>query len=280
MTKPIIKNAINYVLLIIVGIIIIYPFIWLCFASFKSNKDIFGSLNLLPSEISLKPFIEGWKGSGQYTYGNFFLNSAILVIPTSLFTVLSSISVSYAFARLKFHFKKLLFSLVIATLMLPNSVIIIPRYMIFKNLSWIDSYLPFTVPALLACNSFFIFMMIQFFRGIPRELDESAYIDGCNSLTILVKILAPLCKPAIMSVFLFQFMWTWNDFFNSLIYINSVSKYTVTLGLRMSLDNQSGDLPWNQIMAMSVLTIVPCVLLFFFAQKHFVEGIATTGIKG
>ncbi|MBB6734711.1 carbohydrate ABC transporter permease [Cohnella zeiphila] len=274
------RDSIKYILLIAVGMIMIYPFVWMCLASFKSNDEIFGSLNLLPSKISFAPFAKGWEGSGQYTYTNFFSNSFWLVIPTTLFTVLSSVVVSYAFARLKFHFKNAAFMLMIATLMLPNAVVIIPRYMIFNNLHWVDSYLPFIVPALLACNSFFIFMMVQFFRGLPKELDESAYIDGCNSFEILVKILAPLCKPAIISAFLFQFIWTWNDFFNSLIYINSVSKYTVTLGLRMSLDNESGVTPWNQVMAMSFMTIVPCVLLFFFAQKYFVEGIATTGLKG
>jgi len=137
----------------------------------------------------------------------------------------------------------------------------------------------FTVPAIFACYPFFIFMLVQFFRGLPRELDESATIDGCNSFSILIRILLPLCKPALFSAGIFQFIWTWNDFFNSLIYINSVKKFTLSLGIRMSLDNATSA-NWNEIMAMSTLSIIPCVLLFFFAQKYFVEGIATTGIKG
>jgi oligogalacturonide transport system permease protein len=166
----------------------------------------------------------------------------------------------------------------LSTLMLPNAVIIIPRYILFNSLDWLDSYLPFIIPAIFATNSFFIFMLVQFLRGIPKELDESAVIDGCNSFMILARILLPLSKPALFSAAIFQFIWTWNDFFNVLIYVNSIKKYTVSLGLRMALDIQAA-VNWNQVMAMSVVAIVPPVLVFFFSQKHFVEGIATTGIK-
>jgi len=149
----------------------------------------------------------------------------------------------------------------------------------FRNLGWLNSYLPFIIPSIFATGPFFIFLLVQFFRGIPKELDESAVIDGCNSLYLLYKIIVPLSKPALFSVGLFQFMWTWNDFFQPLIYINSVSKYTLSLGLRMSMDVTSGIL-WNNILAMSFVTILPLIVLFFFTQKFFVEGIATTGIKG
>jgi oligogalacturonide transport system permease protein len=162
--------------------------------------------------------------------------------------------------------------------MLPATVIIIPRYIFFKDLGWLDSYLPFIVPALLGSFPFFNFMMVQFFRGIPVELDESARIDGCGSFRTLMLVLLPLCKPAIFSVAVFQFVWVWNDFFNVLIYISSVSKFPLALGLRLSLDI-SANVNWNQILAMSTLSIIPPVLLFFFAQRYFVEGISTAGIK-
>ena len=168
--------------------------------------------------------------------------------------------------------------LMLSTLMLPSIVLIIPRYIFFKNFGWLDSYLPFTIPALLACNSFFTYMMCQFFRGLPLELDESAKIDGCNSFIILVRILLPLCKAAIFSVMVFQFVWTWNNFLEVLIYVNSISKYPVALGLRLTMDIGS-EFDWNQIMAMSIVAIAPPVLLFIVAQKYFVEGIATTGMK-
>jgi oligogalacturonide transport system permease protein len=164
-------------------------------------------------------------------------------------------------------------------LMLPDAVIMIPRYILFRNFGWLNTYWPFYIPALLAVNAFFVFLLIQFFRGIPRDLDEAAEIDGCGSFGTLVRVLLPLSKPAVFSVCIFQFIWTWNEFFNALVYINSVSKFPVALGLRMVLDNE-GAVNWNQVMAMSVVTILPCVAVFFAAQKYFVEGIATTGLKG
>lgn len=268
-----------YVFLLAVGFIMVYPLIWLFFSSFKPNDEIFGSIKLLPTHVIWDSYLNGWKGSGQFSFSVFFFNSFKLVVPTVIFTILSSTFVAYGFARFNFPLKKTLFLLMISTLMLPNAVLIIPRYIQFKGLGWLNTYNTFTVPALLACYPFFIYMLVQFFRGVPRELDESAKIDGCNSFTILVRILLPLSGPALISAALFQFIWTWNDFFNSLIYINSVKKFTVTLGLRMSLDN-AATANWNEILAMSMVAMLPCVLLFFFSQKYFVEGIATTGLKG
>ncbi|MCU6793412.1 carbohydrate ABC transporter permease [Paenibacillus sp. WQ 127069] len=274
-----VRNSITFLLMCIFGLIMIYPLIWLFTASFKSNEEIFGSLSLWPNQFLWDGYTKGWLGSGQYSFSLFFMNTFKLVIPTVIFTVISSTIVAYGFARFNFPLKKLLFSLMISTLMLPNAVVIIPKYILFKNLGWLNSYLPFIVPAMLATSAFFIFMIIQFFRGLPRELDESAKMDGCNSFVILVRILLPLAMPALISAAIFQFIWTWNDFFNSLIYITSVKNFTVALGLRMALDN-STSVAWNQVLAMSVVAVVPCILVFFFAQKYFVEGISTTGIKG
>lgn len=272
-------NTITYAVLILLGFVMVFPLIWLISAAFKPNNEIFGTLSLIPSKFVWDSFVQGWKGSGQFTFGVFFLNTFKLVVPVVVCTLVSSIVVAYGFARFEFPFKKVLFMLMLATLMLPNAVIIIPRYILFNTLGWLDSYRPFIVPAIFAGNSFFIFMLVQFLRGIPRELDESAVIDGCNSFAILIRILLPLSKPALFSVAIFQFIWTWNDFFNTLIYVNSVKKFTIALGLRMALDIQ-GAVNWNQIMAMSLIAIIPPISVFFFSQKHFVEGIATTGIKG
>lgn len=277
------KNAGHYVLiyffLVLLLIVMIYPLIWMVMASFKSNDEIFNSLSLLPKKWMTDSFISGWKGNGQLTYTTFFLNSFKLVIPTVLATIVSSSLVAYGFARFNFRLKKSLFALVIGTLLMPKEVLIVPRYLIFHKLGWTNSYLPFIVPAVFACSPFFIFMLVQFFRGFPAELEDAARIDGCNSFRIFVQIILPLSKPALFSVVIFQFMWCWNDFFNSLIYINSTSKFTVPLALRMSLDI-TGSVSWNEIMAMSVLSMIPLTLLFIFAQKYFIEGIATTGIKG
>lgn len=277
-SKKIVRKTLTYIFLTIIGIFMVYPMIWMFFSSFKPNNEIFGSLRLLPREVIWDSYSKGWN-SGQFTYGTYFKNTFMLVIPVVLFTLISCTLVAYGFSRFNFPMKKILFSIMISTLMLPNTIIIIPRYILFNKLGWLNSYKPFTVPAIFACYPFFIYMLVQFMRGLPKELDESAKIDGCNSFTILTRILIPLLKPSLFSAAIFQFIWTWNDFFNSLIYINSVRKYTISLALRMSLDTTAAA-KWNEILAMSTLALIPSVLIFFFAQKYLVEGIATTGLKG
>ena len=269
----------DYLVIFVIGVVLLYPIIWMFFASFKSNDEIFGSICLLPQNFSFKYFIEGWKGSGKVTYTSFFINTFLLVIPTTIFTVMSSALVAYGFARFQFPGKKILFVLLIAMLMLPNSVVIIPRYTLYNKFNWINTYMPFYAPALLCCNAFFPYMLIQFLRGLPRDLDESAYIDGCGTFKTFTHILLPLMKPSLFSAGLFQFLWTWNDFFNTNIYINTVSKFPLSLALRVSIDVTS-NIQWNQVMSMALVSVIPLILLFFAAQKYFVEGIATSGLKG
>lgn len=278
-TKKRIKTIKDYLIITIIGVVLLYPILWMFFATFKTNEEIYGSIKLLPESFDFKYYIEGWNGTGRITYGKYFINTFLLVIPTTLLTVLSSTLVAYGFARFKFPGKKILFVLLMATLMLPNSVIIIPRYTLYNSFGWLNTYLPFHLPALFAAYPFFIYMLIQFMRGLPKELDESAYVDGCGTFRTLFQILLPLMKPALFSAGLFQFLWTYNDYFNSLIFINSVKKYPISLALRMSLDAES-VVQWGKVMAMSFVAVVPVMLLFFAAQKYFVEGIATSGLKG
>ncbi len=270
---------VTYVSIALISVILLYPIIWMFFATFKTNDEIFGSIKLLPSQFSFANYLNGWKSSGNITYSTYFLNTFKLVIPTTVFTVISSTLVAYGFARFNFPGKKILFAILIATLMLPNAVIIVPRYTMFAKIKWVDTYLPFYIPAILACYPFFIYMLIQFIRGLPRELDESAYIDGCGTFRTLISILLPLMKPSLFSAALFQFLWTYNDYFNSLIFINSGSKYTISLALRLSLDSES-VVNWGKLMAVAFIAVVPLMILFFAAQKYFVEGIATSGLKG
>ena len=246
----------DYLIIFVIGAVLLYPIIWMFFASFKSNDEIFGSIRLLPQNFSF-----------------------LLVIPTTIFTVMSSALVAYGFARFQFPGKKILFVLLIAMLMLPNSVVIIPRYTLYNKFNWINTYMPFYAPALLCCNAFFPYMLIQFLRGLPRDLDESAYIDGCGTFKTFTHILLPLMKPSLFSAGLFQFLWTYNDYFNSLVFINSVKKFPISLALRMSLDAES-VVQWGKVMAMAFVAVVPVILLFFAAQRYFVEGIATSGLKG
>lgn len=276
------KVFFRHLLLCLIGFFLVYPIIFMFFASFKESNEIFASSRLLPEHFQWGNFSNGWesRATGSITYTDFFRNTFCIVIPVVAFTLVSCSLVAYGFGRFQFPGKKFLFPIMIATLMLPNTVIIIPRFMLFNKLGWLDSYLPFIAPAVFACYPFFIFMIIQFLRGIPRSLDESAKIDGCSSLRILVSILVPLMKPALFSAGLFQFMWTWNDFFNQLIFLNSPRKYTLALGLRLTIDASTEAVKWNEVMAMSVCSIAPLVVLFFLAQKYFVEGVTTSGIKG
>lgn len=276
------RNSVSmglYIAVLVVGLVMLLPIVWMFFATFKTNEEIFGSLKLLPSHWSLQPYIDGWNVNGRVTYSTFYINTFVLTLVTTLITVFIAALVAYGFARFKFPLKKLLFTILISTLMLPNAVLMIPRYSIFNTLGMLDSYMPFYMQALLGCYPFFIFMLIQFLRGIPRDLDESAYIDGCSEIGVLTRILLPLLKPALFSAALFQFMWTYNDYTNVLIYINSVKKYTLSLALRLSLDSES-VVQWNKVMAMSFLSMVPLGILFFAAQKYFVEGMMTGAIKG
>lgn len=273
------KKVILYTFLTLLSLVMFYPFLHMLSASFKTNEELFSGIGLIPKEFSFDGFINGWAGVGDNTFGVFLMNSFKLVIPTVLFTIISSVFVAYGFARFHFPYKKILFTIMIATLMLPQAVVIVPRYLLFNKLGWLDTYLPFYMPAIFATFPFFTFMLIQFIRGIPKELDEAATLDGCNSFTILTRIHLPLLKPAMFSVGIFQFIWVWNDFFNPLIYINSVDKYPLSLGLRLFMDAE-GSIVWSEVMAMSIVTITPCILLFFFAQRYFVEGIASSGLKG
>ncbi len=273
------KNILSYLMIVLIGAILLYPIIWMFFAAFKTNEEIYGSVKLLPKSYGFQNFIDGWKGSGVYTYGHYFKNTFILVIPTTLFTLISSTLAAYGFQRFRFRGKNVLFAVMIALLMLPNSVLMIPRYTLYTKLNWINTYMPFYVPGMLASNSFFIYMLIQFLHGIPRELDESAEIDGCSTFRTLVQVILPLMKPALFSAGLFQFMWTYNDYLNQLIFINSGEKYTISLALRLSLDSEA-IVNWGKIMAVSFIAVLPLMLLFFVAQKYFVEGIATSGLKG
>lgn len=269
----------SFLIVLAVGIIMIYPLVWMFFASFKTNDEINLATSLLPEKFDLSGFINGWESSGQYTFTDFFMNTFLMVVPTVLFTVISCTISAYGFARFSFKGNKLLFGIMLSTLMVPNAVLIIPRYLLFRDLGWLDSYMPFWMPALFACYPFFIYQEVQFLRGIPRELDEAAKIDGCNSFQILTKILLPVLKPSMISICIFQTIWTWNDFMNPLIYINSVSKYPLSLALRMGLDVVAST-NWNEIMSMAFVSIIPLVIMFFCLQKYFVEGIASSGLKG
>lgn len=273
-----INAALRYTILGIVGMVMLYPLIWLIGASFKSNSEIFTSIGFLPKVFDFSGYAKGWKTATEYTFATYFMNTFKIVVPKVILTVISTTLTAYGFARFRIPGKKYLFSILIATLLLPNVVIRIPQYLMFNQFHWLDSYKPLVVPAAFAVDAFFVFMMIQFIRGLPRDLEEAAVIDGCNSFQTLIYVLVPMIKPAMMSVALFQFMWTMNDFLGPLIYISSVDKYPVSIALKMSMD-ATAMVQWNAVLAMSVIALIPSLVVFFLAQKHFVDGISTTGLK-
>lgn len=274
-----ITTVFRYAVLTLVGLIMIYPLVWLIGASFKTNSEIFANPGFWPENPTADGYIRGWQTSTPYSFGTFFLNTLWIVLPKIIGTAISCTAVAYGFARFDFPFKKLLFATLIATLLLPNVVTRIPQYLLFRDLGWLDTYLPLWVPSAFAGDAFFVFMLVQFLRAIPHDMEEAARVDGANTWQVLVFIVIPLLMPALISVCLFQFMWTMNDFLGPLIYISSVDKFPVSLALKLSIDTTEA-FEWNRVLAMSVLTLLPALTVFFLAQKYFIDGISAGGIKG
>ncbi|MFC5447771.1 carbohydrate ABC transporter permease [Paenibacillus aestuarii] len=270
-----------HAILIVLSVLMIYPVLWWVGASLKSNQEL--SLpGLFPAHPMWSNFSKGWNAIPGHTFTDFYINNFELIVGLLFTTVISCSLVAFGFARLQFRLRNFWFSILMLTLMLPGQVTIIPQYSLFHHLGWVNTYLPFIVPHSLAGGaggSFFVFLLVQFIRGIPRELDESAKMDGCSWFGIYWRIVMPLTKPALLTVIIYCFLWNWDDFFGHLLYINSVDKYTVGLALRMLNDSQSAQ-QWGQLLAMGLVSVVPSVIIFTLAQKYFVEGIATTGIKG
>jgi multiple sugar transport system permease protein len=270
--------AIRYTVLTAASIMMIYPILWLISAALKSNEEI-PKGNLIPSVFHWENFTNGWSAIPGFTFAHFFYNSFFIAIVSAIGTVLSSVVVAYGFARLQFPLKKMWFAILMLTLMLPSQVTLVPQYILFKSFDWVGTMLPLIVPHYLAVSPFFVFLMIQFIRGIPKDLDESAKIDGCSAVGIAARIVLPLCIPAMVTTAIFSFIWTWDDFLGQMIYLTDTAKYTVPLALRLFLDNSS-PVTWGPMFAMSVLSIIPSFVIFLVAQKYFVEGISTTGLKG
>jgi len=273
------RALIRTTVLLAVAVLMLYPLLWLVGASFKSNAEIFSEVGFWPERFGFEAYAKGWKTSTEYTFATYFLNSFLITIPRIVVTVVSCVLVAYAFARFEFWGRKLLFAIMVATMMLPLIVLRLPQYLMFREVGWLDTYLPLIVPSAFATDTFFVFMLVQFLRGIPRDMEEAALIDGCNAAQLLLYIIVPLLKPAIISVVVFQFIWTMNDFMGPLIYLASVEKYPVSLALKMSI-GATEEVEWANVIAISVVALVPSVAVFFMAQRHFVEGAAASGIKG
>lgn len=278
--KAKLSAVLRYAVLIAVGIVMVYPLIWMVGATFKTNSEIFTSAWFWPKNPVFDGYANAFKSyGGKISLLMAMLNTYKIVLPKVVFTLISSTITAYGFARFNFKGKKLLFSLMICTLFLPQVVLNAPQYIMYNNWGWTNSYLPLIVPSLFAADTYFVYMIVQFLRNIPKELEEAAKIDGCNAIKTLWYVIVPMLKPTLVSCALFQFMWTSNDFQGPLIYISDMTKYTHSIFLRMSMDGDVG-FQWNRILAMSLITIIPSLIVFFSAQSSFVDGISAGGVKG
>ncbi|GAA0299901.1 multiple sugar transport system permease protein [Gracilibacillus halotolerans] len=278
-TSTKLSRTLTHVFIILFGLIMLYPVLWMVSSSFKPESLIFSTPSIFSDTWTLENYKNGWQVVRDVTFGLFFKNSFLISAIAVVANLITCSMAAYAFARLRFPLKKLWFACMLMTIMLPAHATLIPQYTIFHELGWINSILPLTVPKLLATDAFFIFLMVQFFRGIPKELDESAIMDGCGIFQIYTKIILPLSVPVLITTSIFTFIWTWDDFFSQILYLNTVDQFTVPLGLRLFLDSQ-GQSSWGSVFAMSVISLVPITTVFFIFQRYIVEGIATTGIKG
>lgn len=258
------------------GIIMLYPLLWMLAGSFKTHSYAL-TPSLIPNKLDFGNYIQGWRGFGKLTFSTFFKNSFIIAVTSTLGQVFLAAISAYGFARQKFLGKTFWFSLMIATLLLPKQVLRIPQYIMFSEIGWIDSFKPLILPRFFPLP-FFTFLMVQFIRGFPRELDEAAMIDGCGDFGIFFRVLLPNLKPAMITAAIFSFYWAWNDFFTPLLYIQSTEKYPVSLALQLFSD-PTAVTNWGAMFAMSICSILPVFLIFVFFQKYIVEGVSTSGLK-
>ncbi|MDI9549554.1 MAG: carbohydrate ABC transporter permease [Chloroflexota bacterium] len=270
------ETSLVHVILVIGALAFIFPFYWLIITSIKSNAELFiWPPTLIPRTVELFHYGDALQEVPILRYMG---NSTYLTVLNLIGVLISSSLVAFGFTRYHVPGSRILFAALLATMMLPHHVTMIPLFLVFRALGWVDTFRPLWVPAFLG-NAFFIFLLRQFFASIPSELFDAARIDGSSEFGQYWRIMLPLSKPALTTVAIFQFQWTWNDFLNPLIYINSQSKKTIALGLQDFYKSQT-TVEWQQLMAASVLMVAPVVLVFFFLQRYFIEGIALTGLKG
>ena len=281
-TKRMIQTFFRYFVLIFVGLFMVYPLLWMVGATFKDNLEIFAGIGLIPKN----PTLDGYKNAmksygGDINIWKSMLNTYSYVIPKVVFTIISATVTAYGFGRFKFKGRDLLFAILMSTLFLPQVVLNVPQFILFTKLGWVDSrfYLPIIVPTLFATDTYFVFMLIQFLRNVPKELEEAAKIDGCNVVQTLIKVIVPMIMPAIVSCALFQFMWSSNDFMGPLLYVKTPANYPAAIFVKLSMDADTG-FEWNRVLATSLISIIPSLVIFFLAQDTFVDGISAGGVKG
>ena len=275
------KNArtiLYHAFVVIFGLIMIYPVIWMILSSFKTKSEILGAnAPFLPTTWVWENYTNGWKGEGQYTFATYFKNSIIISVLATLGTVISSAMVSYSLARVKFKGRKFWFTCMILTMLLPGQVLMIPQYIIWNNLGLVGTFVPMILPKFLGVP-FFIYMMMQFIKGLPKELDEAAMIDGCNRYQIFSKVILPLLGPSIITTIVIQFYWVWDDYMGPLLYLTKPGLYTVSYAIKNFADVQGTN--FGPMFAMSTLSLIPVFLLFLFFNRYLMDGVTAGSVKG
>jgi multiple sugar transport system permease protein len=279
-TKTVVRHTLTHGFIIVLGLAMIYPILWMIVSSFKPNNMIFSDPGIIPKAVTIENYISGWKGYAGVSFGKFFANSTLMCIGAVVGNLITCTMAAYAFSRLEFAGKSFWFAVMMVTLMLPSHVTTVPRYIMFNTLGWVGSYLPIIVPKFLATDAFFVFLLVQFMRSLPKELEEAAIIDGCSKFGVFFRIIIPLTTPALVTTALFTFLWTWDDFFNQLLYLTNPKIFTISRALRTFVGDAGSVSNWGGALAMSTLSVIPLFILFFALQKYFVQGISTTGIKG
>lgn len=272
------RRVLWHVLVIALLALLLYPVAWLISTSFKPAAEALSSLSFLPTHPTSENYEDVLAGVAGYSIWTYFMNSLVLSGAAVIGNVVSCSLAAYAFARMRFRFRGVFFAFMIATIMLPHHVTLIPQYILFQKIGLINTIWPIVVPKLLATDAFFVFLLVQFIRGLPRELEEAATIDGAGPFRTFRYIIVPLLRPALITTAIFTFIWTWNDFLSQLIYLNDPSTYTMPLALRIFID-QTSESAYGSMFAMSVLAVLPIGLFFLAFQRYLVEGVATKGLK-
>lgn len=269
------QRYLSYCLLIIGSTTFIIPFLWMVATSLKDSHEVFSyPPSFLPTSFNWWNYQDGWEA---LPFTRFFINSVIVTVASMAGALVSSILCAYAFARLRSRLRATLFALLLATMMIPGEIMLVPQFVMFSAAGWVNTYWPLILPSWLGV-AFYIFLLRQFFMSIPTELDDAARIDGASDMRILWSILVPLSKPAIAAVAIFSFVASWNNILGPIIYLRSLEKYTMAVGLK--LFHGQHYTAYNQAMAVSVVSLIPIIVVFLLAQKHFIKGVTLSGIGG
>lgn len=273
-------QVLYHLVIIAFGFIMLYPLVWMLMSSLKPTHTIINTADqLIPTQFTLENYANGWKGFSNTSFFYFFKNTLFVVTLATLGVLLTTPMVAYGLARLRFPARNVLFIVVLGTMMMPEQILMIPQYLWYNQLGWINTYYPLIVPHFFAVSGFFVYLMMNFINGIPRDLDEAAKIDGCSYYSIYTRIILPLLTPSLATVAIFSFLNRWNDYMAPLLYIRRTKDYTISLALKLFCDTTSSS-DYGALFAMSTLSLLPIFFIFVFMQKYLTQGVVTSGLKG